>query len=241
LVAYYEQHETELCEDCKRRLKINPLRLLDCKEAGCVKLRENAPKMLDKLCAPCSTHLKEVMEYLEELGVPCTLNPFLVRGLDYYNRTVFEFVHEIGALGGGGRYDYLLETLGAKAAPAVGVGLGIDRIVDALGERYQVPGKRDHAVFVVHAGEKAKKAALQLEDLLIEAGVPVRDALAKDSLKAQLKVADKEGSPLALIVGQKEAFDKTAIIRDFKTGLQEPFPIARIAEEVKRRLKDLRD
>ena len=241
LVAYYEAHQKDLCEDCARRLHQNPLRLLDCKEPGCAKLRENAPKMLDKLCAPCAAHFTEVMEYLDELGIPCTMNPYLVRGLDYYNRTVFEFVHEIGSLAGGGRYDYLLETLGAKPAPAVGWGLGVDRIADALGERYQVPGKKERPVFVAHAGEKAKKCALSLIQLLVEAGIPVRDALAKDSLKAQLKAADKEGCPLALIVGQKEAFDRTAIIRDFKTGLQEPFPLARIAEEVKKRLKDARD
>ncbi len=241
LVAYYEEHRKKLCADCTRRLETNPLRLLDCKEPGCIKLRENAPKMLDKLCSPCAAHFKEVMEYLDELGIPCTLNPYLVRGLDYYNRTVFEFVHDIGSLAGGGRYDYLFETLGAKPTPAVGWGMGVERIADALGERYQVPGKKLRPVFVAHAGEKARSCALALAELLIGAGIPVRDALAKDSLKAQLKVADKEGCPLAVIVGQKEAFDKTAIIRDFRTGLQEPFPLARIADEVKKRLKDTRD
>lgn len=241
LVAYYTEHEKKLCADCVRRLVTNPLRLLDCKEPGCVKLRENAPKMLDKLCAPCAAHFTEVMEYLDELGIPCTLNPYLVRGLDYYNRTVFEFVHEIGSLAGGGRYDYLFETLGAKPTPAVGWAIGVERVVDALGDRYQIPGKKPRPIFVAHAGEKARKSALSLGELLIGAGIPVKDALAKDSLKAQLKTADKEGCPLAIIVGQKEAFDKTAIIRDFRTGLQEAFPIARIAEEVKKRLKDLRD
>lgn len=241
LVAYYEQHQKQLCADCQRRLQTNPLRLLDCKEAGCVKLRADAPKMLDKLCVPCAAHFKEVMEYLDELGIPCTLNPYLVRGLDYYNRTVFEFVHEIGSLAGGGRYDYLFETLGAKPTPAVGWAIGVERLADALGERYQIPGKKARPVFVAHAGEKARKSALALAELLTGSGIPVRDALAKDSLKAQLKVADKEGCPLAVIVGQKEAFDKTAIIRDFRTGLQEPFPLARIADEVKKRLKDLRD
>lgn len=241
LVAYYEEHRKKLCEDCARRLETNPLRLLDCKEPGCQALREKAPKMLDKLCAPCSAHFTAVMEYLEELGIPCTLNPYLVRGLDYYSRTVFEFVHEIGSLAGGGRFDYLLETLGAKTAPAVGMALGVDRIADALGDKYVVPGKQPRVVFIAHAGEKAKKCALALAQMLIQAGIPVRDALAKDSLKAQLKVADKEGLPLALIVGQKEVFDKTAIIRDFKTGLQEAYPLARIVEEVKKRTKDLRD
>ncbi len=241
LVAYYEEHRKQLCEDCTRRLETNPLRLLDCKEPGCKKLRENAPKMLDKLCSPCSAHFTEVMEYLEELGIPCSLNPYLVRGLDYYNRTVFEFVHEIGSLAGGGRYDYLLETLGSRPTPAVGAALGVDRIADALGDRYQIPGKKPKAVFVAHAGEKAKKCALALSETLISAGIPVRDALAKDSLKAQLKTADKDGLPLALIVGQKEAFDKSAIIREVRTGLQESFPISRIVEEVKRRLKDSRE
>ena len=211
LVAYYEGHRKDLCADCDRRLETNPLRLLDCKEAGCRKLRESAPKMLDKLCAPCSAHFTEVMEYLEELGIPCQLNPYLVRGLDYYNRTVFEFDHEIGALGGGGRYDYLLETLGSRATPAVGAALGVDRIADALGERYVIPGKKPKAVFIAHAGEKAKKCALSLAETLIAAGIPVRDALAKDSLKAQLKSADKDGLPLALIVGQK---DILAVVQD---------------------------
>jgi len=241
LVSYYEDHAKDLCEDCVRRLEANPLRLLDCKEPGCRSLRDGAPKMLDKLCSPCSAHFTAVMEYLQELGIACELNPYLVRGLDYYNRTVFEFTHPIGSLAGGGRYDYLLETLGAKSAPAVGAALGVDRIADALGDRAAVPGSRCPAVFIAHAGEKAKKSALALAEILISAGIPVRDALAKESLKAQLKVADKDGIPIALIVGQKEAFDGSAIIREVRTGLQESFPLARIVEEVKRRLKDARD
>ena len=179
------------------------------------------------------------MEYLEELGVPCALNPYLVRGLDYYTRTVFEFLDpELGALAAGGRYDYLLKTLGAKDEPAVGGACGIDRIVLALQREGKLKEPNEEKrVFVAHAGSAAKKRALAMSDLLVASGLSVRDALSKPSLSAQLKVANKEGIALAVIVGQKEMLERTAIIRDFKTGLQETFPEGKIASEVRDRLR----
>jgi histidyl-tRNA synthetase len=244
LQTYYRAHERDLCKDCVRRLKDNPLRLLDCKEKKCVELREHAPNILDKLCATCNTHFKSVIEYLEEVGIVYTLQPYLVRGLDYYNRTVFEFGieghAELGSLGGGGRYDYLLETLGARPAPAVGMALGMERIILAMkAQEVKLPLPATKTVFVAHAGSLAKKKALQLIELMRAGGVPTRESLARESLKAQLKVADKEGMQLALIIGQKEVYEQSAIIRDFRTGLQETFPLARIVDEVKKRLKEL--
>ncbi len=244
LQNYYRSHERDLCKDCERRLKDNPLRLLDCKEKKCVELREHAPNILDKLCATCNSHFKAVIEYLEELGITYTLQPYLVRGLDYYNRTVFEFSVEmeggdVGSVGGGGRYDYLMETLGARPTPAVGVAMGMERIILMMkAQEAKLPVTTMKSVFVAHAGSLAKKKALGLIELMRNAGIPTREALAKESLKAQLKVADKEGISLALIIGQKEVYEQSAIIRDFRTGLQEIFPLSRIVDEVKKRLKE---
>jgi len=245
LQNYYRSHERELCEDCKRRLADNPLRLLDCKEKKCVELREHAPNVLDKLCANCNTHFKSVIEYLDELAIPYILQPYLVRGLDYYNRTVFEFSIEgtgtdVGSVGGGGRYDYLMETLGLRPAPAVGMAMGVERIIAMMkAQEVKLPVAPVKSVFVAHAGSLAKKKALQLIETMRAGGIPTREALAKESLKAQLKVADKEGFSLALIVGQKEVYEGSAIIRDFRTGLQETFLLPRIVDEVKKRLKEI--
>ena len=137
LVNYYKNHEKELCEDCVKRLQTNPLRLLDCKEEECVKLKAKAPNFLDKLCSMCTEHFKSVLEYLEEVAIPYELDNHLVRGLDYYSRTVFEMYAdgkeaEIGALPAGGRYDYLMETIGGHLTPAVGGACGVERLIAVM-------------------------------------------------------------------------------------------------------------
>jgi histidyl-tRNA synthetase len=243
LQNYYRNKEGQLCPDCKNRLKANPLRLLDCKREECQPFKAKAPSFLDKLCSSCSHHFRGVLEYLDQLGIPYMLDNQLVRGLDYYSRTVFEFyVGEegaaAGALGGGGRYDYLAELLGGRATPAVGWAGGFERLVEVMkAQGMSFDGKNTRRVFVAHAGELAKKRALKLIEELHAAGIPTFEALSKESLKAQLRVADKEQAVLAAIVGQKEVYEACVILRDLRTGLQETFPCTKMVDEIKKRLK----
>jgi histidyl-tRNA synthetase len=241
LTAYYKNHEKELCEDCVRRLATNPLRLLDCKEPECIKLKEHAPNFLDKLCSMCSAHFKGVLEYLDEVKITYELDHHLVRGLDYYSRTVFEMYAEggeaqIGALAAGGRYDYLMETIGGHLTPAVGGAAGVERLIAALrAKEVSFAGKNSKRVFLAHAGELAKKKSFALLKILRNKGIIVVEALAKESLKAQLKTADKEGIGVALILGQKEIYEDTVIIRDLTSGAQEAVSIEKLPDEIKRR------
>jgi len=254
LFNYYKNHEKELCEDCQRRLKTNPMRLLDCKNEGCLKLREKAPNILDKLCAPCSAHFRAVLEYLDEVGIAYELDSRLVRGLDYYSRTVFEIYAggkevELGAIMAGGRYDYLMETIGGHLTPAIGFACGLERLIAVMKAREVAPNgaagsggsgggaRKERRVFVAHAGELAKKKAFLLLKRLREEGIAVSEALAKESLGAQLKVADKEGLNLALILGQKEIYEDTVIVRDLVNGLQEAVSNGKLVAEIKKRLK----
>lgn len=243
LFNYYSAHEKELCEDCQRRLKTNPLRLLDCKHDHCEALKGKAPNFLDKLCVTCSAHFKSVLEYLEEAGVTYELDHRLVRGLDYYSRTVFEIYAtgkeaEIGALPAGGRYDYLMETIGGHLTPAVGFAAGVERMIAVMKAKEVVPAERKtNRVFVAHAGELAKQKAFALLKQLRDDGILVSEALARESLGAQLKAADKDGTHIALILGQKEIYENTVIVRDLVNGLQEAVPKDKLVAEIKKRLK----
>ncbi len=242
LQSYYKDKEKKLCTDCQRRVKTNPLRLLDCKNEICVSFKALAPNLLDKLCAACTSHLKGVFEYLDELKISYTVDNTLVRGLDYYNRTVFEFFvegpgAEVGALPGGGRYDYLMEMLGGRMTPAIGGAVGIERLIVVMkAQEMEAPRRVPKKVFVIHVGELAKKKSLNLLERLRSSGISVGEALGRDSLKAQLRLADKEGVKLALIFGQKEIFENSIIIRDLETHLQESVMMDTIVEEVKKRL-----
>lgn len=243
LQNYYKNRVKDLCKNCEQRLTTNPLRLLDCKEPKCAELKLHAPNFYDKLCATCSTHFASVLEYLDQLAIPYMLDNFLVRGLDYYSRTVFEIYidgpgGEIGALFGGGRYDYLFEMIGARQAPGVGSAVSIERIVEAMRlQETATPERKDKRVFLVHVGEMAKKKLLNIAEDLRKAGIPISEAVGKDSLKAQMKLADKERARLALILGQKEIFEQSIIIRDLKGSAQETIPLSRMVEEVKKRFK----
>jgi histidyl-tRNA synthetase len=204
-----------------------------------VALRAQAPSILDNLCFSCRQHLKGVLEYLDEVGLPYSLNPFLVRGLDYYSRTVFEIFSDQSdlALMGGGRYDYLGEALSGKLIPAVGAAAGIERIIEVIKANNLLPPKKPvDKVFIIHVGDLAKKKAFSLIEHFRKENIRVGAALGKDSLQAQLKAADKEGAGLAIIIGQKEVFEESVIVRDMKTGAQETVPLKKIAEELKKRM-----
>jgi len=238
LVEYYKKQK--ICKDCANRLDKNPLRLLDCKNEICAPVKIGAPSILDSLCSACKAHFKEVLEFLDEVGIPYSLNPHLVRGLDYYNRTVFEIFTEGSdlALASGGRYDYLAEMLGGRATPATGVAVGMERIIETVRADTAYQNHRFRPkVFLIHVGEVTKKKGLALIEEFRRENMPILEALGKDSLSAQLERAAKMKSPIALIFGQKEAYEESIIIRDMENGVQESVPLSKVVEEVKRRLK----
>ncbi len=246
LVDYYKNSVLKipksLCESCKKRLVKNSLRVLDCKNEQCKKYKEDAPNLLDSVCVECKAHLKNVLEYLDELSLPYALNPYLVRGLDYYNRTVFEMFsgEDTNTLLAGGRYDYLTEMLGGKHTSAVGAAAGIERLVALMKERGPAaPVRVKNKMFLIHVGDLAKKRSIVLVEEFRAEGVRIYEALGKDSLTAQLKAADKENARIALILGQKEVYEESIIIRDMKTGAQETAPLTRVVQLIKRRLRDV--
>ncbi len=242
LVNFYKSKKSKICDDCKSRLEINPLRLLDCKEEVCQDIKKGAPIMVDHLCYSCKTHFKSTLEYLDELKVPYNMDHMLVRGLDYYTKTVFEVFAEGAnfALGGGGRYDYLIESIGGKNTPAVGCAIGLERVIEVIKlQDIQYKPKHKNIVFFVAIGDAAKKKSLGLIEMLRESHIDVLESLGKDSLKGQMRSADKTGAPLSLIFGQKEAHEEAVIIKDMKSGAQETIPIPKLADAIKKKLSQL--
>ncbi|MDO8571286.1 MAG: histidine--tRNA ligase [bacterium] len=242
LTEYYKSKRSHLCEDCKRRLGRNALRLLDCKEEGCQPIKAKAPHIVDALCEGCKGHFEGLLYFIDEFEIPYEHNPYLVRGLDYYTRTVFEFYAsqegeeqvKLLALGGGGRYDNLIEMFGGLPTPACGFGIGLERVVLKLKDIEQAGGgtpvekKRKIDVFLAQLGEQAKRKAMMLyEDLLAE-GFDLAESFVKDSLKAQLDTANKLGVKFTLILGQKELIDGTIIIRNMEGGEQEVVDIKKL-------------
>lgn len=244
LVNYFKSRSSSLCADCRRRLKENPLRVLDCKEEKCQRIVSQAPQMIDHLCENCHKHFKEVLEFLDEIGLPYQLNPYLVRGLDYYTRTVFEIFSEEKpeeaklALAGGGRYDLLAKVLGGRDVPACGGAAGIERIVSLLKEKaVRFPKEKEYQIFLAQLGDMAKRKTLKLSEEFRKVGIPVSESFGRDSLKSQLKIADKLGVKYTLILGQREALDGTIIIRDMKSGRQETVKMDRVVKDMEKSLK----
>jgi histidyl-tRNA synthetase len=246
LSNYLKSRESSLCADCRRRIKQNPLRVLDCKEEKCQPVKAQAPQIVDHLCEPCKSHFKEVLEFLDELDLPYRLNPYLVRGLDYYTKTVFEIFEEteegekMGSLVGGGRYDGLVRLLGGKDTPACGAAAGVERIVETLKARSKKESslqQQGRGVFLAQLGGFAKRKSLKLFEELRKAKIPVAESFGRDSLKTQLRIADKYQVPYTLIIGQKEALEDSVLIRDMKTGKQDSVKLDRAVAEIKKRLK----
>lgn len=227
LISYLESKKHKLCQNCRRRMETNPLRVLDCKEDKCAQVAATAPQSIDHLCAECRIHFKNLLEYLDELNLPYIINPHLVRGLDYYTKTVFEIWsgEEEGkkhSLGGGGRYDGLIEILGGERTPAIGFAVGMDRLVIEM-ERISARPYRElkPRIFLAQLGDLAKKKSLKLFSELEKNGIMVAESFGRGSLKSQLRVADRLGVEVTLIVGQKEALDGTVIVKDMTSGTQE--------------------
>jgi histidyl-tRNA synthetase len=244
LVGYFRSRKSALCPDCQRRLRENPLRIFDCKEEKCQRIKMGAPQIIDHLCEECHNHFKQVLEFLDELDLPYSLNPYLIRGLDYYTKTVFEILENTkegkiqGSLMGGGRYDNLVKVLGGKETPACGVAAGIERIINLMKIRGLKPKKPAEAkVFLAQLGNLAKRKSLKLLDEFRKAKIKATESLGKNSLKSQLRIADKLGIRYVLILGQKEALEETITLRDMKKGTQKTVKLKKVVKEMKRKLK----
>lgn len=246
LVSYFNNRKKSLCMDCKKRLKKNPLRILDCKEEKCTQVVFQAPQTIDHLCDECKSHFTMLLECLDEIEVSYDLNPRLVRGLDYYTKTVFEFWpknFEEGAqsaLGGGGRYDYLVKTLGGNDTPAVGFACGMDRMVLEMQKQntkaYYPPTPK---VYLAQLGDLAKKKSLKIFEELEKSGIMVAESFGKGNLKSQLRQANQLGASIVLILGQREALDETVILKDMESGSQEVVTFKKVVDDVKKRITKL--
>ncbi len=276
IVAYFRSKRSQLCEDCKRRMTKNPLRVLDCKVPGCVALKEAAPHIVDHLDDDCKNKLMRVLEFLDDLQVPYVLDPHLVRGFDYYTRTVFEVVlsdeqvipaplpvpaapahghrghqavpeaqpvQEVPqpmpavALGGGGRYDNLIEQMGGRPTPACGFGIGLERaILQMKALQIDPPDDNRTEVFLAQLGDQARRKVFALFDELRAADVRVAANLSKNALKGQLEAANKMGAKLTAIIGQKEVLDGTVLLRDMESGMQEIVDYNKAVLEITKKL-----
>ncbi len=246
LKDYLKPHKKNLDEDSQERLTKNPLRILDSKDEATRAILEDAPQIVDFLDDSSREHFMSVLEYLDEGDISYRLAPHLVRGLDYYTHTTFEFILESDkdevaplVLGGGGRYDYLLEELGApEATPAVGAAMGIERVILAIkGSGVEITPDTRPDVFLAQIGETARKRAFKLFDELRQEGIAVASNISKNKLSDQLSIASKREARTTLILGQKEMMDNTIIIRDMEAGSQETIDQAKLMAELKKRLK----
>jgi histidyl-tRNA synthetase len=231
LKRYYAEHTDHICDDCRRRLERSPLRVLDCKAPVCQPVIEGAPHIMDHLCAECEEHFARLRGYLSLLGRQYVINHRLVRGLDYYTKTVFEvWAAGIGAQSavcGGGRYDGLAEMLGGPPTPGVGFGSGLERIVMAMKHfGVQVPPLPAPAVFVAHLGPQAGQEAVRLAYALRSAGIGTWVAFGQRGLKSQLREASKRGMRYTIILGEQELSSGMAIVRDMESGEQMQVPVA---------------
>lgn len=223
LKEYFSQYKDKLCDTCNDRLERNPMRILDCKSPVCSEIAKGAPVVLDYLCDECREHFQKVKSYLDAANIEYIVNPQIVRGLDYYTKTVFEFVSDaIGSQGtvcGGGRYDGLLEELGGQHTPSLGFGMGLERlqlVMEAQGCNFPEPSRPD--LFIVAMGEKATLKAVEIAKDMRDEGFSVVYDLNGRSLRAQMKYADKLGAKFNFVIGDNEVENKVVSLKDMATG-----------------------
>lgn len=221
LVDYLSQYEAELDEDSRRRLTTNPLRILDSKNQDTQEILDKAPSILDYLDDESKAEFSQLLQYLDALDIKYTVNPRLVRGLDYYNKTVFEWVYKgLGAQAtvcAGGRYDGLVEQLGGKPTPAVGFALGMERLIEILKEQKTVTSEQYVDIYIISMGNEARQVALRLSRDLRSNGARVQMHCGDSNIKNQIKRADKSNAKLAIIIGEQELRDNTVILKPLRT------------------------
>ena len=235
LVEYFSQHTDQLCDSCRERLKTNPLRVLDCKSPICSGIAKDAPKTIEHLCDGCHDHFESLKEYLGAMGIDYEIDTHIVRGLDYYTRTVFEFI--AGGIGaqstvcGGGRYDGLMSQLGGPALPGIGFAMGITRLILAMkASGVDIPTKTAPAVYIAPMGPAASKYALAQVSKLRDKGVYAECDIVGRSLKAQMKYADKISAKYTLVVGDNELEAGRATLKDMSGGENKEIDLGTLAE-----------
>lgn len=239
LREYLKDNEDQLCGVCRERMVTNPLRVLDCKVDTCQEIVKNAPKMLDMLCGDCAAHFNGLKQRLSGAGIEYKVNPMIVRGLDYYTKTVFEIISTgIGAQGtvcGGGRYDGLVEELGGPSMPGVGFGMGLERlllVLESLGIELPSPSLCD--VFVCTLGDAAAVEGFRVVSALRDAGIKAECDHMGRSLKSQLKYAGKTGARYAAIIGDNELQNGVAVVRDMQKSEENTVPLEELHQFLKR-------
>ncbi len=223
LKAYFTERKDQLCETCLSRLERNPMRILDCKEKGCSEAAKGAPRILDYLCDDCKTHFEQVKEGLDSVGIAYEIDPSIVRGLDYYTRTVFEFVStDLGAQStvcGGGRYDGLVEEMGGKPTPALGFALGIERLLMIMeAQKVEFPEPDPCELYIASIGDAAQKEAFRIAQGMKECSIAAAFDEVGRSLNAQMKYAGKLGAQFTLVLGDEELEKGLGVIKNMKTG-----------------------
>lgn len=241
LKEYFAPHLREMCEDCRARYEKNPMRMIDCKEERCKVYTAHAPKILDYLCDDCKAHFGMVKELLDEAKIAYTIDASIVRGLDYYSRTVFEFASAAagaqGTMLGGGRYDTLLEQMGEKSIPAVGFAVGIERLLMVVAaENAPVPNEERSAVYLLGMDAQSRKKAYLLATQLRAENISCEVDLMERSVKAQFKYADKLGARFTVVIGESECTAGAAEVKDMKSSSSERVEFARLAQYIRERL-----
>ncbi|WP_312643963.1 histidine--tRNA ligase [Hydrogenoanaerobacterium sp.] len=223
LIAYFEAHADKLCTTCNERLEKNPMRILDCKNPDCAEIAKDAPKVLDYICEDCKTHFEGLKKRLDALNIPYVVNPTIVRGLDYYTKTVFEFVtNSIGAQGtvcGGGRYDGMIEQLGGPKLAGIGFAMGLERLIKVMEvSGAEFPQRVPCTIYIGSIGEDASVKAFALVNALREEGFYAECDTVGRSVKAQMKYADKLGCQFSCILGDNELAAGKATVKNMQTG-----------------------
>jgi histidyl-tRNA synthetase len=238
-VAYLQGHREALCADCHVRLQKNPLRVLDCKQPGCQGIAAEAPTIAGYLCEPCREHFAAVRGLLDDLKIGHSVNARLVRGLDYYTRTTFEFLNPAlgaqNAVAGGGRYDGLVEELGGPPTPAIGFAIGEERILTSLAAQGTRPEAPEYTgVYVATAGPVPQGAAMDLAQTLRRRGLRAAVDLEARSLKGQMRQANKDRFRYSVILGSDELVRGQATLKDMLSGEQREVPLAEVADQLTR-------
>ena len=241
LKEYLKGRIDQLCDSCKERFERNPLRALDCKEKRCRELTKDAPSMLDLLCDECRDHFEALKSCLDGAGIPYTVDSRIVRGLDYYTKTVFELITATKdgnlTVCGGGRYDNLVEQIGGPSLPAVGFGMGLERVLMLLdSERIELPRPNQYDIFITYMGTNRNAAFRMVQELRAQ-GIKADMDHCGRSLKAQFKYANKTGAPLTGTIGDEEAAQRAVKIKDMQTGEEFTVPADKAASEIRRLLK----
>lgn len=226
LKEYFSKNSDNICNLCKHRLDKNPLRILDCKNESCIEISQNAPKILDYLCDDCREHFSKLRQFLDMIGIKYTVNPYIVRGLDYYTKTVFEFIDKDrntqNTVCGGGRYDNLIKEISsALDIPALGFGIGIERLLDVIDRKnpdFAKDMKQQCDLFIAAIGDSALKEAFKLAEMLRSASLHVECDLKSCSLRSQLKYADKLSAEFSMVLGEDEILKSEANVKNMKNG-----------------------